>query len=143
MKTRQIAVLRVYSMHIRRHLGCYNLQNRKPASPIQTETQPTILWKVENTQRTRLQTTTTATTLATSRVGGDGSDVLDTADSHAGTSEGTEGGLSTGTGGLGAVTYFISLRLGLTPWNHNIPPVARILMCRALMPSSLQRAATS
>lgn len=26
---------------------------------------------------------------------------------------------------------------------HNVPPVARILMCRAVMPSSLQRVATS
>lgn len=55
-------------------------------------------------ESTCLQTTTTATTLATSRVGRDGGDILDSADSHAGTGEGTEGGLGTGTGGLGAVT---------------------------------------
>ncbi len=53
---------------------------------------------------TRLQTTTTATTLATSRVGGGGGHVLDTANAHAGTGEGTEGRLRTGAGGLGAVT---------------------------------------
>ena len=54
--------------------------------------------------RTCLQTATTATTLATSRVGRNGGDVLDTTDSHAGTGEGTEGRLGTGTGGLGAGT---------------------------------------
>lgn len=60
--------------------------------------------KRERHTRTYLQTTTTATTLATSRVGGGGGDVLDSANAHAGTGEGTESGLSTGTGGLGAVT---------------------------------------
>lgn len=94
-------------MHIRRHLGCITSKNRKPASHTDRKThrqnQPTISEKRKR-RRTCLQTTTTATTLATSRVGGDGSDVLDTTDSHTGTSEGTEGGLSTGTGGLGTVS---------------------------------------
>lgn len=54
--------------------------------------------------RTRSETTTTATTLAAGRVGGRGSNVLDTADLHARTGQGTEGGLGTGAGGLGAVT---------------------------------------
>jgi hypothetical protein len=52
----------------------------------------------------RLQTTTTATTLSASAVGGGGGDVLDTADLHAGTGQGTESRLGTGAGGLGAVT---------------------------------------
>lgn len=99
--------------------------------------------------RTFLQTATTTTTLATSRVGRSGGNILDTADSHARASKGTEGGLSAGTGGLGAVTcwwihlsiYFFSRNF--VQVNINIPPVARILMCKALIPSSLQRAATS
>jgi hypothetical protein len=53
----------------------------------------------------RSQTTTTTTTLSPGRVGGSRSNVLNTADLHAGTGEGTESGLSTGAGGLGAVTY--------------------------------------
>lgn len=52
----------------------------------------------------RSETTTTATTLSASRVGRSGGDVLDTADLHAGTGEGTESRLGTGAGGLGAVT---------------------------------------
>ena len=55
--------------------------------------------------RTDLETTTTATTLATSRVGGSGGDVLDSANSHARTGQSTEGRLGTGTGGLGTVTW--------------------------------------
>ena len=51
-----------------------------------------------------LQTTTTATTLSAGRVGGSGGDVLDAADLHAGTGQGTESRLGTGAGGLGAVT---------------------------------------
>ena len=42
--------------------------------------------------------------LAAGRVGGDGGHVLDTANAHAGTGEGTEGALSTRAGGLGAST---------------------------------------
>ena len=51
-----------------------------------------------------LQTTTTATTLSAGRVRGGGGDVLDAADLHAGTGQGTESRLGTGAGGLGAVT---------------------------------------
>jgi hypothetical protein len=63
--------------------------------------------------RTYLQTTTTATTLATSRVGRSRGDVLNAADAHARAGKGTESGLSTGTGGLGTVTYsqYISIHL--------------------------------
>lgn len=50
------------------------------------------------------ETTTTATTLATGRIGRSRGDVLNAADLHAGAGEGTEGRLSTGAGGLGAVT---------------------------------------
>lgn len=52
----------------------------------------------------RLQTTTTATTLATGRIGGDGSDILNATNPHVGTGKGAESGLGTGTRGLGAVT---------------------------------------
>lgn len=55
-------------------------------------------------ERSRSETTTTATTLAAGRVRGDGGDVLDAADAHTGTGEGTEGGLATGAGLLGAGT---------------------------------------
>ena len=51
-----------------------------------------------------LQTATTARTLTASRVVGSGGDVFDTADLHASTGEGTEGGLGTGARGLGADT---------------------------------------
>src|SRR5699024_6400239 len=98
----------------------------------------------------RSETATTATTLSAGRVGGRGGDVLDAADLHAGTGQGTEGRLGTGAGGLGAVACsFVSLLSHVwllacrTARIQNIPPVARILMCRALMPSSLQRVATS
>lgn len=50
-----------------------------------------------------LQTTTTATALSAGGVRRSGGDVLDAADLHAGTGEGAESGLGTGTGGLGAV----------------------------------------
>lgn len=56
----------------------------------------------------RLETTTTATTLSAGRVGGSRGNVLDTANLHAGTSQGTKGGLGTGAGGLGAVTYLVT-----------------------------------
>ena len=52
----------------------------------------------------RLQTTTTATALATGAVGGDGRDVFDAANLHAGTGKGAESALATGTVGLGSVT---------------------------------------
>lgn len=55
-------------------------------------------------EQSKSQTTTTATTLSAGRVGGDGSDVLDAADAHAGTGKGTESGLGTRAGGLGAGT---------------------------------------
>lgn len=51
-----------------------------------------------------LQTTTTATSLPPGGVGGDWSDILDPADPHAGTSESTEGALSTRAWGLGLGT---------------------------------------
>lgn len=54
--------------------------------------------------RTRSETATTATALATGRVGGSGGHVLDAADAHAGAGESAEGRLGTGAGGLGAVT---------------------------------------
>lgn len=50
------------------------------------------------------ETATTATTLPSCRVGRRGCDILDTADAHTGTGKGTKGGLSAGTGGLGAVS---------------------------------------
>lgn len=51
-----------------------------------------------------LETATTATTLAASRVGGSGGNVLNAADLHAGAGKGTESGLGTGAGSLGTVT---------------------------------------
>jgi hypothetical protein len=51
-----------------------------------------------------LQATTATTTLATSAISRDGSDVFNTTDTHTSTSESTEGRLTTGSGGLGAVT---------------------------------------
>jgi hypothetical protein len=89
------AVLRVYSIHIRR-------QSTLLIGPNPTMQRPCTSWRRHT--RTYLQTTTTATTLTTGRVGGSGGDVLNATDSHAGTGKSTEGGLSTGTGGLGAVT---------------------------------------
>lgn len=50
------------------------------------------------------ETTTTATTLPAGRVGRRRGNVLNTADLHAGTGEGTESRLRTGAGGLGSVT---------------------------------------
>lgn len=51
------------------------------------------------------ETATTATTLAAGRVGGSGGNVLNAADLHAGAGQGTESGLGTGAGGLGAVAF--------------------------------------
>ncbi|KAA8573024.1 hypothetical protein EYC84_003566 [Monilinia fructicola] len=78
---------------------------------------------------TKLQTTTTTTSLATGAVGWGWCNILNTANLHAGTGKSTESGLSTWTWSLGS---FLS---------GFLPPVARILMWRAVMPNSLQRAA--
>ena len=51
-----------------------------------------------------LETATTARTLSAGRVVRSGSDVFNTADLHTSTGEGTESGLGTGAGGLGADT---------------------------------------
>lgn len=50
------------------------------------------------------ETTTTSTTLSAGRVGGDGGNVLDAANAHAGTGKSAESGLGTRAGGLGAGT---------------------------------------
>jgi len=55
---------------------------------------------------TQSETATTTTTLATGRVGGGGGNVLNAANLHARACQSAEGRLSTGTGGLGAVTCF-------------------------------------
>lgn len=60
----------------------------------------------------RSETTTTATTLSAGRVGRSGGHVLNTADLHAGTGQGTESRLGTGAGGLGTVTCAGSLVTG-------------------------------
>ena len=51
-----------------------------------------------------LQPATSASSLPSGAVAGGGGDVLDAANSHSGTGEGTEGGLGARAGGLGAVT---------------------------------------
>ncbi len=51
-----------------------------------------------------LETTTTATPLATSGIGWGGSDILDSANLHTGTSESAESGLGSWAWGLGAIT---------------------------------------
>mmetsp|Transcript_30083 Transcript_30083/g.59742 ORF Transcript_30083/g.59742 Transcript_30083/m.59742 type:complete len:203 (-) Transcript_30083:10-618(-) len=53
--------------------------------------------------RGRLEAASTATGLPPGRVGGDGGDVLDPANLHAGAGEGAKGGLGSGSGGLGLV----------------------------------------
>ena len=58
----------------------------------------------QNTLRTCSETTTTATTLPPGRVGGGRGDVLNTSNAHTSTGKSAESRLSTGTGGLGAVT---------------------------------------
>ena len=96
-----------------------------------------------------LETTTAATTLPAGAIGRSRGDVLDTADLHAGTGEGAEGRLGTGAGGLGAVTTLMKTPSAKRLSSIILGPilcvftVARILMCRLLMPSSLQRTATS
>jgi hypothetical protein len=50
------------------------------------------------------ETTTTATTLPSRRIGWCGGNVLNASDAHASTSESAESGLGTGAGGLGAVS---------------------------------------
>lgn len=96
---------------------------------------------------TRLQTTTTATSLATGAVGWGWGNILDTANLHAGTGKGTESGLSTWTWGLGSVTCKELILESMPQFeeflNVFLPPVARILTWRAVMPNSLQRVATS
>jgi len=76
---------------------------------------------------TKSQTTTTATALPASRIGGGGGDVLDTTNLHAGTGEGTESGLSTGAGGLGTGTCY-SFELAILI--HIFAPVLSILRDR-------------
>lgn len=96
-------------------------------------------------ERTCLQTTTAATTLSPGGVGGGRGNVLNAADLHAGTGKSTEGGLGTRTGGLGGVAWSrLSILIVLKDFLRvYIPPVALILIWRAVMPSSLQRMATS
>jgi hypothetical protein len=86
-----------------------NPDHARPENPAQAETKKRHTdaqrSAIVRQARTYLQTTTTATTLATSRVGRSRGDVLNAADAHARAGKGTESGLSTGTGGLGTVTY--------------------------------------
>jgi hypothetical protein len=71
----------------------------KPDSeiPVQTKPFPLSQWRSE--------TATTATTLSAGRVGGSRSNVLNAADLHASTGKSTESRLSTGSRGLGTVTW--------------------------------------
>jgi hypothetical protein len=55
-------------------------------------------------EATRLETTTTTTTLTSGRVSGDRSDILNTTNSHTSTGKGTKGSLTTRTGSLGTGT---------------------------------------
>ena len=77
-------------------------------------------------RRDDLQTTTTATTLSTSRIGRRRCHVLDSANLDALRESSAQRALTAGPGD------FVLL-----------PPFARILMCNAVIPSSLHRAATS
>ena len=80
------------------------------------------------------ETATSATTLSAGRVGGSGGHVLNSADSHASTGKSTEGGLGTGSRGLGSVTWMKGTirKTGKEERAYclrsHIPPVARILM---------------
>lgn len=69
----------------------------KPCSAIVHHLEPKVLARSS-------ETATTATTLPSGRVGRCGGNVLDASNTHTGTSEGAEGRLSAGAGGLGAVT---------------------------------------
>jgi len=60
--------------------------------------------KGDDDRAVQSETTTTATSLSAGAVGRCWGDVLDSADLHSGTSEGTEGRLGTRAGGLGTVT---------------------------------------
>lgn len=94
----------------------------------------------------RSQTTTTTTALSPRRVGWRWRDILDTADLHARTSQSAERRLSTWTWRLGAVAWeqlAITLPWTLVRRTSNIPPVALIFTCSAVIPNSLHRAATS
>lgn len=51
----------------------------------------------------RLQATTTTTTLTTGRVSRNGGDILNTTNAHTRASQGAEGALGTGSGSLGAI----------------------------------------
>lgn len=76
----------------------------KNAVPLVVVISPIDLERTPKSMRTKSETATTATTLPAGRVRRGGGDVLNAADLHAGTGKGTESRLSTGTGGLGAVT---------------------------------------
>merc|ERR1719223_1383757 len=58
---------------------------------------------MNKTTAAALETATAATTLAASGVGGDGGHILNAANLEAGASKSAQGGLGTGTEGLGAV----------------------------------------
>ena len=106
--TRQVPVTRRGRMETRRKSRSPRLFSTPPEKP--DSDKPPIPTTKEPAGESlfpcasNLETTTTATTLAAGRVGGRGGDVLNAANLHAGTGQGTESGLGTGAGGLGTVT---------------------------------------
>ena len=93
-----------------------------------------------------LQPTTSATTLPPGAVTWGWGDILNATNPHSRTRKSSESGLRTRAGGLGPVAWGSTvsklLKL-LDSVNGYKPPVARILMCRAVIPTSLHRCATS
>jgi hypothetical protein len=62
---------------------------------------PLNLRHPEGVDRKRSETSSTATGLSTGRIGGSGGNILDSADLETVSGKGSDGGLGTGTGGLG------------------------------------------
>lgn len=118
-KTRHIAVLRVFDIR------------------------DSTLLPPQHSTTTRSETTTTATTLATGRVRWCWCDIFDSSNLHAGTSQSTESGLCAWAWGLCAVAWMILVCCSSCPVHSYVPPVALILIWRAVIPNSLHRAATS
>ena len=91
----------------------------------------------------KLQTTSTTTALPSRRVRRRWRDVLNSANPHSCTSQRSQSRLRSWPWGLRSVSFHMLVWTSSIRRTCYVPPVARILTCRAVIPSSLHLAAAS